>query len=195
MKKIAAFIATAIICSSTVHADTFDPTKLPVAKQTISGKYLSAKEAFELDTQNGGKPFFVDVRTQAETEYVGLADQVDLNIPYWQDNYGAWDMEHNRFFMSPNCKFITKVDEAMKARGLAQSDVIICICRSGDRSSKAATDLTKAGYTNVYTVYDGFEGDMGKEGASKGRRTVNGWKNAGLPWGYSLNKERAYFGN
>lgn len=38
-------------------------------------------------------------------------------------------------------------------------------------------------------MYDGFEGDMSKEG----RRTVNGWKNANLPWGYSLDQARTYF--
>ena len=40
----------------------------------------------------------------------------------------------------------------------------------------------------VYVVTDGFEGDTVKEGDKKNWRLVNGWKNSGLPWGYTLNK-------
>jgi len=42
----------------------------------------------------------------------------------------------------------------------------------------------------VYTVVDGFEGDVAKEGPNAGKRVVNGWKNAGLPWSYRLEKEK-----
>ncbi len=193
MKKITLLIATFIFLScSAVQADTFDPAKLPVAKQTVSGKYLSAKEALEMKGSNPSKVLFVDVRTPAETEYVGIADQVDINIPYMQDDYSTWDSKKERFLMSPNSGFTMKVADAMKVRGLKNSDTVILIFRSGDRSASAANLLNQAGYTNAYSVYEGFEGDMGKEGVNKGRRTVNGWKNAGLPWGYSLNKERAY---
>lgn len=194
MKKIEAFIAAALLFSSTVtYAGTFDPATLPVTKQTISGKYLSAKEAYEMKLNNGTKVLMIDVRTPAETEYVGLADQTDLNIPYMLDDYSSWDSQKSRFLMKPNSAFTMNVEDAIKARGLTRTDTIICICRSGDRSSVATTLLNYAGYTNVYSVYDGFEGDMGKEGANAGRRTVNGWKNAGLPWGYSLSKDKAYF--
>jgi rhodanese-related sulfurtransferase len=43
--------------------------------------------------------------------------------------------------------------------------------------------LAQAGFKNAYTVVDGFEGDREKDPASQnyGKRTVNGWKNAGLP--------------
>ena len=194
MNKIAALVATAIFLAATgAHADaSFDPSKLPASKQTTDGKYLSAKEAYEMKTKNPSKVLFIDVRTPAETEYIGIADQVDVNIPYMLDDYGTWDAKKSRFMMSPNSAFTMKVDDAMKARGLTKNDIVIVMCRSGDRSAAADNLLTKAGYTNVYSVWEGFEGDMGKEGAEKGRRAVNGWKNAGLPWGYSLNKARAY---
>lgn len=194
MNKIAALVATAIFLAATgAYADaSFDPSKLPASKQTIDGKYLSAKEAYEMKTKNPSKVLFIDVRTPAETEYIGIADQVDVNIPYMLDDYGTWDAKKSRFMMSPNSAFTMKVDDAMKARGLTKNDTIIVMCRSGDRSAAADNLLTKAGYTNVYSVWEGFEGDMGKAGAEKGRRAVNGWKNAGLPWGYSLNKARAY---
>jgi hypothetical protein len=38
-------------------------------------------------------------------------------------------------------------------------------------------------------VVYGFEGEL----SDKGRRTVNGWKNAGLPWSYELDKSKMYF--
>lgn len=194
MNKIAAFVATAIFFAAAgAHADaSFDPSKLPASKRTIDGKYLSAKEAYEMKTKNPAKVLFIDVRTPAETEYIGIADQVDVNIPYMLDDYGTWDAKKNRFQMSPNSAFTMKVADALKARGLTKNDIIIVMCRSGDRSAAADNLLTKAGYTNVYSVWEGFEGDMGKDGAIKGRRAVNGWKNAGLPWGYALNKTRAY---
>ena len=48
--------------------------------------------------------------------------------------------------------------------------------------------LTDAGFTTVYSVIDGFEGDM----SPQGRRTVNGWKNSGLPWTYKLEKAKVF---
>ena len=42
------------------------------------------------------------------------------------------------------------------------------------------------GYTKVWSVTDGFEGGTLKEGASKGVRAVDGWRNSGLPWSYKV---------
>ena len=64
------------------------------------------------------------------------------------------------------------------------------MCRSGDRSAAAANQLAEAGFTAVYSVVDGFEGDVAKDGPTAGLRTVNGWKNKGLPWGYKLEKAK-----
>jgi rhodanese-related sulfurtransferase len=69
---------------------------------------------------------------------------------------------------------------------------IILSCRSGDRSARAADLMAKSGYTNVWSAIEGFEGDKAKDGPSKGKRTVNGWKNANLPWTYDLDKDKAF---
>jgi hypothetical protein len=45
------------------------------------------------------------------------------------------------------------------------------------------------GFTKVYSVIDGFEGDMSPEG----RRDASGWRKAGLPRGYKLDKAKMYF--
>lgn len=70
---------------------------------------------------------------------------------------------------------------------------MILMCRSGKRSAKAANMLADAGYTKVYSVVDGYEGDKVKKGEDKGKRMKNGWKNAGLPWIYSLDRDYMYF--
>ena len=73
---------------------------------------------------------------------------------------------------------------------------IILMCRSGGtRGAPSAQQLWGKGYTNVYVVTDGFEGDKIKDGEQKSWRVVNGWKNSGLPWSYKLNKEKMYLNN
>ncbi|HHE07372.1 MAG TPA: sulfurtransferase [Chlorobaculum parvum] len=189
MKKIVSLVVTLLLVStSLLHAASFDASTLPKKKQTIAGKYLSAKDAYEMVVKAPAKVLFLDVRTPAETLYVGIADQVDLNIPYMLNDYSTWDAKKHRFQMSPNSAFTMKVAEALSAKGLDKNDPVVVMCRSGSRSAKAANLLTEAGYTDVYSVYDGFEGDKDKQG----HRTVNGWKNADLPWSYKLTKEKAY---
>lgn len=157
--------------------------EIPASKQTVLKKYFSAKEAFDEVTSNRGKVLFVDVRTSAELMFVGATGEIDTNVPFVEMVYPAlWDAEKSRFKLAPNTAFITNVDAALSQKGLSKSDMVIVMCRSGKRSAKSVNALAAAGYTNVYSVYDGFEGDTSKEG----RRTVNGWKNSGLPWSYKL---------
>ena len=66
------------------------------------------------------------------------------------------------------------------------------MCRSGSRSAKAANLLYQAGYKNVYSVIEGFEGDKSKIAETKGQRVVNGWKNAGLPWTYKHEEDKMF---
>lgn len=174
------------------QAGEVDPASVPAAKQTISKNYLTAKEAAALKQSQGGKALLIDVRTAAEVEYVGTADMVDANISYMIDDYSTWDDKKSRFMMSPNSGFLTKISDALAKAGLDKTSNVIVICRSGDRSARAADLLSNAGYTNVYSVVDGFEGDIAKDGDNKGKRMVNGWKNAGLPWSYNMNKNKMY---
>jgi rhodanese-related sulfurtransferase len=95
--------------------------------------------------------------------------------------------------MDPNSGFVSEIDERLKKKGLTREDKIIVMCRSGDRSSGAANLLAKAGFKNVWSIVDGFEGDIAKDGPFKGQRAVNGWKNSKLPWSYNLAKDKMYF--
>ena len=51
----------------------------------------------------------------------------------------------------------------------------------------AVNALAKAGFTKVYNIIDGFEGDKVEDPESvyHGKRMRNGWKNA-APWTYEL---------
>ena len=60
------------------------------------------------------------------------------------------------------------------------TDTILVMCRSGGRSAMAVNRLAEAGFTNVYNITDGMEGDEVKDPDSvyQGQRLVNGWKNS-----------------
>ena len=173
-------------------AGDIDPATVPASKQVTTKNYLSAKEAAAMKQNLGNKALVIDVRTQAEIEYVGVADIVDSNVPYMVNDYNTWDEKNGRYQMSPNSGFLSKMSDLVNAAGLNKDSTIIVMCRSGDRSAGAANLMAKAGYTNVYSVEDGFEGDVAQNGDHKGQRVVNGWKNAGLPWTYKLNKKIMY---
>lgn len=173
-------------------AGDIDPATVPASKQVTSKNYLSAKEAAAMKQSLGNKALVIDVRTQAEIEYVGVADVVDSNVPYMVNDYNTWDEKNGRYQMSPNSGFLSKMNDLVNAAGLNKDSTIIVMCRSGDRSAGAANLMAKAGYTNTYSVEDGFEGDVAQNGDHKGQRVVNGWKNAGLPWTYKLNKKIMY---
>lgn len=181
-----------LLCAPLASAAEIDPASLPEGKRFTANNYLSATDASAMKRSGGPAVLLIDVRTQAEVEYVGIADTVDANIPYMLDDYGQWDDRKARFLSEPNSDFLIRIDEMIGKRGLDKQATVILMCRSGDRSARAADLMLKAGYTRVYSVIDGFEGDLAKEGGNRGKRLVNGWKNADLPWSYQLNKDKMY---
>jgi rhodanese-related sulfurtransferase len=142
---------------------------------------------------NMEKTLFVDTRTPSELNYLGAVTVMDVHIPLVFMDSTAWNDKKHRYKRAENRNFVSDVDAALKKKGLSKDDTVILMCRSGKRSAKAADMLADAGYTKVYTVVDGYEGDKAKDGPDKGKRTVNGWKNSGLPWTYSLDKDYMYF--
>ena len=174
-------------------AGAIDASQVPQGKQTKPGLYVDAKEAHALKQQLGEKALFLDIRTRGEVSYTGMASSVDAHVPLLEHPANApWDEKAGRFKLEFNNDFENEVARRMAARGLGKGDPVILICRSGDRSSKAANLLAEQGYAKVYTVIDGFEGDVAKDGPNAGKRVVNGWKNAGLPWTYKLDKDKLY---
>lgn len=186
-------IAAACAMLTVMHGPVLaiEAAAVPVSKQTAAGRYLDAREAYALKQKLGAKAFFVDVRTRYEVSYVGMPTVADANIPYVEHPDDApWDDKAGRFKLEINSDFGAEVARRMAAKGLHKDDVIIAMCRSGDRSARAANLLAQLGYTNVFSVVDGFEGDLATSGPKQGQRVVNGWKNADLPWSYKLDKER-----
>ena len=185
-KKIITSLFVLVFLSSGFTAANAADVPAKAKKQTPQGLYLTPKEAHEMVKANPEKVLFVDVRTPEELYFVGYADGVDKNVPLAYVNYSKLNKKGKKFASALNDKFVSQVETALKDKGLSKDDNIIFICRSGDRSAKAAGIMDKAGYKKVYTIVTGTEGDKDKETK---KRTVNGWKNDGLPWTYKFNKD------
>lgn len=170
-------------CSS---AYAIDPAAVPPDKRTVLDRYLTSAEAHRMLNENPGGTLFLDVRTQAEVSYVGVPAGMDANVPFMLVDFDHFDAKSRRFTLHKNPEFIRSVEQRLQAKGLDRNADIVLICRSGDRTARAVNALAAAGFTRVWTVIDGFEGDTADSGAERGKRTVNGWKNAGLPWSYAL---------
>ncbi|MFH1114155.1 MAG: rhodanese-like domain-containing protein [Pseudomonadota bacterium] len=148
-------------------------------KQTVLGLYVDAAEAFQWIQDK--KIAVVDVRAPEEIAFVGhtgLAPIIPVKL--WKGEYVAKG-GHLEPKMVDNERFVEEVSAKFKPE-----DTLIVLCRSGQRSAVAVNLLAKAGFKKAFTMVDGFEGDKAKDGPNKGKRTVNGWKNAGKPWTYSL---------
>jgi rhodanese-related sulfurtransferase len=55
----------------------------------------------------------------------------------------------------------------------------VLICRSGNRSQEAGEELERAGFSRVYNVQHGFEGELDERHHRNARA---GWRFDGLPW-------------
>ena len=187
MNRLSKIIAIAMIVMLGVTSAT---AKVHKKRVTPQGLYLKAKEVVPF-LKKHKNTLFVDVRSQAELEFVGCAYSMDKNIPWLFKDFAKWNGKKHRFGSHTNKNFIADIQKALKAKGLNKDDIILLMCRSGSRSTKAAKALFKAGYKKVYNIVDGFEG--GKSKKTK-HRTVNGWKNQAPmnSWGYKLDKSKMY---
>jgi rhodanese-related sulfurtransferase len=166
-----------------------DPASLPDIKKTKLGLYMEAKEVPDF-LKNHPKALFLDLRTPEELLFVGTPQGIDGNAPFGIMNYNKWDDKKKTYVRFPNPDFLSNFEYWAMDKGTEKADPVLLICRSGDRSALGADFLVKQGYTNVWSVVDGFEGDLAKDGPNKGKRAVNGWKNIGLPWSYDLDRAR-----
>ncbi len=108
----------------------------------------------------------VDVRTEGEWAHIGIPDtKATENDPL----FIQWTFPGG----IPNPDFVNQLkQQAPEDTGVE----LVFLCRSGVRSVAAAIAATQAGFT-AYNVLEGFEGEPDRWG----ERTVNGWKNRGLP--------------
>lgn len=108
-----------------------------------------------------GQAVLVDVRTDAEREWVGF---VPGAVPL------AWKQWPG---MAVNPGF----DEGLRA-AVPTGGKAVLLCRSGVRSVAAARRGAELGI-EAYNILEGFEGDADASG-QRGRK--GGWRLRGLPW-------------
>ena len=158
---------------------------------------LTPEQAWELLTTDPGA-VLVDVRTRGEWEHIGVPDPAGATGR--PAIFTQWVLGDGR----PNPAFLAELGAGLGGV-LAQGDdgvgraqggdgealggiraqggdagraKLVFLCRSGQRSVAAARVATAAGHAPSYNVLEGFEGAPGPSG----RRDVEGWKVAGLPW-------------
>ena len=113
------------------------------------------------DWWKAGEAVLVDVRSDAEREWVGF---IPGAVPV------AWKQWPG---MAINASF----DDGMKA-AVPPGKKVVLLCRSGVRSIAAARRATELGI-EAYNILEGFEGDPDDQ-AQRGHR--GGWRHRGLPW-------------
>ncbi|MFA5171802.1 MAG: rhodanese-like domain-containing protein [Sulfuriferula sp.] len=122
---------------------------------------LTPAEAYYL-SQHVPSARIIDVRSHAELDLVGVVESAE-NVE-WQ-TYPGWQ---------PNPNFIVQLKASVDPESL-----VMFMCRTGGRSNSAAIAAQAAGYSEVFNILEGFEGDKNEAGH---RGYKNGWKVAGLPW-------------
>ena len=162
--------------------------------RTKAGLYVDAREAHEMLTGSAEHEIvLVDVRDPVELKFTGYTDMTDIHVPWKIIDAGSWDEKKQSYGGHVNKGFGTDVKSRLDALDVDQQAHIIFMCRSGStRSAPAADVLFAMGYPNVYSMVDGFEGGKAKDKPHKGARVIDGWKNAGLPWGWKLEKDVMY---
>jgi len=133
-------------------------------------KGLSPQAAWELLQQNP-RAVLVDIRSNMEYLFVGHPVGA-VHVP-WIDE-PDWTV---------NPQFVTQVRKLVLGGICHEDDAgcapVVLICRSGKRSLEAGRELIRNGFSEVYHVDEGFEGDLDEH---HHRSSVGGWRFRGLPW-------------
>lgn len=118
-------------------------------------KHITPTEAFEL-LQSNPDALLIDVRS--EIEYLFVGHPVGAIHVSWNDG-PDWEV-------NPNF-----IGEVKKLAGNGGHRPLVLICRSGNRSEVAGKALLESGFSTVYNVLYGFEGELDTQ---HHRNSVNG---------------------
>ena len=121
---------------------------------------LSPRDAWALFS--AGRAVLVDVRTNEERKFVGHVPD-SLHVA-WATGTG----------MTRNPRFVKELEAKV-----GKDAVVLLLCRSGKRSAAAAEAAARAGFSAVFNVLEGFEGELD---ADTRRGGLDGWRFHGLPW-------------
>jgi len=141
---------------------------------------IDVNTAFRMATTK--KVPVIDVRTIQEYQFVGhIPFAYNIPVQVWGEK---WDEKKNCFALDQNSGFISNFERIFPDKSAAY----IISCRSGHRSTKAIDALAKDGYTNLYNMWEGFEGAAvkDKELPSFDQKVGEGWKNKGLPFTWNI---------
>lgn len=116
--------------------------------------------AFDLFSK--GEAQLVDVRSAEERKFVGHVPG-SLHVP-WASGTS----------LTRNPRFVRELEAKV-----GKDATILLLCRSGKRSDLAADAAARAGFTRVFNVLEGFEGEID---AQQHRGGSDGWRLRGLPW-------------
>ncbi len=120
---------------------------------------VTVQQAF--DQWQAGNAVLVDIRTDAEREWVGFVPGAVL-LPFKQ-----W----------PGMALNPDFDAGLQVAA-STGQKLLLLCRSGIRSI-AAAKRAAALDIEAYNILEGFEGDADLNGQ---RGTLGGWQMQGLPW-------------
>ncbi|MES2399983.1 MAG: rhodanese-like domain-containing protein [Pseudomonadota bacterium] len=136
-------------------------TSIPPGVRPADGYAGDVSPALAFEWMQSGEAVLVDVRTDAEREWVGyVPGAIAVAWKQWPG-------------MTMNMSF----EEGLKA-AVPEGKKVVLLCRSGVRSVAAAKCATALGLS-AYNILEGFEGDPDSE-AQRGRK--GGWRFHGLPW-------------
>nr|WP_315233931.1 rhodanese-like domain-containing protein [uncultured Albidiferax sp.] len=110
-----------------------------------------------------GAAQLVDVRTFEERKFVG-------HVP--GSAHVAWATGTS---LTRNPRFVRELE----AKVGSKDATVLLLCRSGKRSAQAAEAAAKAGFTRVFNVLEGFEGEIDGQ---QHRGAADGWRFHSLPW-------------
>jgi rhodanese-related sulfurtransferase len=109
-----------------------------------------------------GQAVLIDVRTTEERKFVG-------HVP--GSVHVAWA---SGTAMTRNPRFVRELEAKAP-----KDAIVLLLCRSGKRSDLAAEAAAKAGFTRVFNVLEGFEGEIDEQ---QHRGGLGGWRSHQLPW-------------
>jgi len=132
---------------------------------------LTPNQSYEFLRKNT-HAMLIDCRSSMEFLFVG--HPVGAIHIAWIDE-PTWDINPN---------FVAEVRRVIQGRisisnPQADDNPVLLICRSGKRSLDAGKVLLQAGFRAVYSVFEGFEGDLNEKHQ---RGMLGGWRFYGLPW-------------
>ena len=163
--------------------------EVPESNKTVLELYVMPKEAFAMWKADPGGVNILDVRTFEEYTFVGhleMAHNVPLVFPKYDPKGPSLPGRPPGCYGELDPDFIASVQELY-----APSDTILVYCATGGRGAMAVNMLAQAGFINGYNIVNGLEGDRVDDPGSvyHGKHMRNGWKNAGLPWGYGFHPD------